>query len=550
MRTIQRHTSRLLALVACGSAILCACAPVTRQVGANPPPTLTAPRTEPPAPTQSTAPGQPTAPEAPSPSLPASGPAGGPEPGVCDGAICGPSGAFTVRDFPNIAGVDFAAFPPNPARPYLPHAGSRTWYVAPNGDDAAGGAQASPLQSINRAVEAAQAGDVILVADGEYRIGMDESAGLDLRVPELTLAAEHPGRVVLRPANESVITGIVAEADNLIVDGFVIEGFVRGYSVLFGREASPQRNLVLKHLVIDGSSDGLRSVVPATQPNPQPLIRGLLLYDVWIRNVGVVGFNCGEGPCVDLRLEALRVQMPGSGSGSGADAVAVEEGENIVVFNADISGAAADGLDFKSARVATANVVVHDLARNGIKFWRGGDVINALVYNTGADAAVVFDRGARYRLLNTVVAYHSRGESAYAATVAYDQSEQPGQLQVINTIFFQNSGALWVSPAFKLDVRNSIFFGAPEGEVTWGDLTVGEGFESFAELEKLGGGCCNLGVVDPRFTNPEQRDYRLSVASPALNAGTSQVEAFPAFDLFGAARVAGSSVDLGPIEMP
>ena len=244
--------------------------------------------------------------------------------------------------------------------------------------------------------------------------------------------------------------------------------------------------------------------------------------------------------------------MPGSGSGSGADAVATENGDNIVVFNADISGAAADGLDFKATRVAIANVIVHDVSRNGIKLWGGGDVINALVYNTGADSSIVFDpredARARYRLLNTIVAYHARDTEAYAGGVGYDHPTWVGQMQVVNTIFYQNTGPLWVSPAYSLDVRNSIFVSAHGGVITWRDITVGEGYEPFTALEQAGGGCCNPGLLDPKFVDPDRGDFHLATGSPALDSGTVEVEAFPSFDLFGNPRVAGAGVDLGPIE--
>ena len=216
------------------------------------------------------------------------------EPGVCDGEVCGPSGAFTVADFPNVAAVDFAAFPVNPPRPYLPKAGGRIWCVAATGNDSAEGSQASPLATPERAVELAKTGDVILIADGEYKIGSSEYAALNLRVPGVTLAAQNPGQVTFRPANENVKIGIAAEADDLIVDGFVVKDFAE-YGILFGRLESPQRSLVLKHLVIDASSDGIRTAVAPTQPNPNPVVEGLLLYDVWLRNIRQVGFNCGRG---------------------------------------------------------------------------------------------------------------------------------------------------------------------------------------------------------------------------------------------------------------
>jgi hypothetical protein len=477
---------------------------------------------------------------------------GPPPQGGDDGPHYGPSDGFTRPTFPTIAGVDFTAFPPNPPRPYQPTAGGRFWYVATTGNDGAAGTADAPLASVNAAEAAAHTGDVILVADGEYTIGSDEYNALTLATPGVTLAAQNIGMVTLRPPipTDIVAIGIAAVADNLVVDGFVLAGF-RSDGIQFGRLDQPQRGLVLKHLIIDGAGDdGLRSAVADTNPNPTPVVQGLLLYDVWLRNITGVGFNCGEGPCNDVRLEALRVEMtpPAGETGSGADAVGFENGDNIVVFNAEVGGAAADGLDFKCTRVAIANVVVHDLARNGIKLWHGGDVINALVYNTGADAAVVVKVG-RCRLLNSIIAYHAVGEEAYAATVGYDDPGEAGQLEVLNTIFFQNTGPLWVSDAYTLNMGNSIFFDSPFEDIVWRGIRVSDGGDSFAALESAGGGAGNR-LIDPGFVAPQSGDFSLAPDSLARNSGTIAVEAFPDFDLHGQPRVQGTAVDLGPVEGP
>jgi hypothetical protein len=471
--------------------------------------------------------------------------------GICGGTVCGPAGAFTVADFPTIALVDFTAFPSNPARHYTPRDGGRAWYVAPTGNDYNEGSESAPFAAPERAVALAASGDVIWVGDGTYAIGGDEYEAITLSLPAVTFAAVHPGQVIFTPRNEINAVGLSADADNLVIDGFILRGF-RSYGVSFGRLDSPQQNLVLMHLIVEGSQDAIRSVVAPTTPHVRPVIEGLLLYDVSIREAANSGFNCGEGPCNNLRLEALRVEMPGGdGENSGADAIAVEEGDNIVVFNADISGASADGLDFKAARVAVANVIVHDVIRNGIKLWRGGDIINALVYNTGADAAIVFDRGAEYRMLNSTVSRHAWPLEAYVLTAAYDHPDEPGHLAIINSIFYQNYGAVWVSPAFTLDVRNSLFAESPGAALEWRDLAVGnveQGYSPINTVDSAGAGCCNLVAAESPFSNPDAGDYTLASESPAIDAGTDAVNPYIAFDLYGNPRLSGAAVDLGAIE--
>ena len=457
-----------------------------------------------------------------------------------------PDGPPTPGDIPTIAGLDFAAFPTAPARPYQPT--GTTIHVSTTGDDTNPGTEAAPVRSVNRGVALAQSGDLVLVHAGTYGLGDDsDSVGLRLETAGVILAAD--GAVTLQPGASGVSYGIEASADDLVIDGFRLEGF-DGQVLTFGRTTSPQRRLVIRGVVTIGGTDGIRSQTPGSGP----VIEGLLVLDSRIVDATMVGFNCGEGPCNDLRLERLSVSISGDYGSSGADAVAVESGDNILVYGGLVEQAPADGFDFKATRVAVVNTVVHDVGQQGMKLWHGGDIINSLVYNTHRDAAIVFDGGGRYRVLNTTVAYHERGGSAYAVTVGYDLPNEQIRLEIINSIFYENSGCIWLSPGTtQLDVRNSIFFGSGDGsEITWersaGEIVVGAGYDPISALEAAGGGGDNLGFVDPRFVAPDAGDFHLQAGSPGRDHGVAWPEAFPTFDLTAGPRVLGSAPDLGPYE--
>jgi hypothetical protein len=195
------------------------------------------------------------------------------------------------------------------------------------------------------------------------------------------------------------------------------------------------------------------------------------------------------------------------------------------------------------------NARVHDLGRNGVKLWRGGDIINSIIVNTGADAAVVFDNPGNYRMLNTLVANHAPGAHAYSLTAAYD-IRGPGLLQIVNCIFYNNGGTIFAPEEFRLDLRNNIFFGSESGiEVQWGERQFGEMADPLRMLESMGGGAANLGFIDPRLTAPGSGDFTLGMGSPAIDRGLDADQA-PALDLVGNPRSMGAGVDLGPFERP
>ncbi len=470
--------------------------------------------------------------------------------GICTGGVvCGPSPSVSFPTFPTLTPIRWGAFPSyDTARRYEPSAGGRAWYVAPDGDDNAEGTQQAPLATIRHAVQLAASGDVVWVLPGEYELGGEgEYEGLVLETDGLTLAATEIGQAILTPAHPDTKLGIAARADDLTVDGLVVRGFSNA-GVEFGRVGNPQRGLVLAHLLVEQTGEGVLAVYGGD--GVQPVVEGMLIYDLWLRQIGLIGLQCGQGPCDSLRWEAIRVEMPSTENETANDAIALEAGENIVLFNVEIAGSPGDGIDLKTGTGVVANALVHDVARNGIKIWHGGDVINALVYNTDADAALVFEAG-RYRILNTLVARHAWGQSAYAMTAAYDTATQGGSVEIVNSVFYQNSGAVWVAPTMALQISHSLLGGAANGvELEWGDLSVGEATQPLSVLEAHGAGDGNLPFnADPAFFAPDEGDYRWGAQSALLDAGTDAVPLLP-FDLFGQPRVQGAAVDLGPIEGP
>lgn len=447
-----------------------------------------------------------------------------------------------AKRYPTISGIDFSKFPkpPGPAT-------GRALHLAPGGRGG-DGSPGRPFGSIVDALRKTAPGDVLLLHAGRHVLPEPTVIETD----GLRIAAAGDGPVTVAPAGDNG-EAFVVRGDRVVLEGFTVEGF-KGSVITFGRTDRTQKDVVFSKLTVKGGTDAFRSVA-SDGNSKQPLLSGLLLSDVRIEGATLVGFNIGEGPVTDIRLEKVTVVMPRGDSGnSGADAVAVERGDNILIRGCDITGASADGIDLKATRVAVYDTVVHDVGRNGVKFWHGGDLVNSLVHHTGADAAIVLDGGGTYRILHTIVAFHAPGGEAYTLTCAYDHPDEKADLTIANSIFSKNAGPVWVSRGTTLRVTHSLFTGARGGNELAlqkkgdAELSIEDG-GGWKALEKAGIAEGNLPMTaSPHFVDEAKGDYRLSPGSPGIDAGAPMKEGYPPSDRLGAKRVQGRGPDLGPVE--
>ncbi len=276
-----------------------------------------------------------------------------------------------AKRYPTISGIDFSKFPkpPGPAT-------GRALHLAPGGRGG-DGSPGRPFGSIVDALRKTAPGDVLLLHAGRHVLPEPTVIETD----GLRIAAAGDGPVTVAPAGDNG-EAFVVRGDRVVLEGFTVEGF-KGSVITFGRTDRTQKDVVFSKLTVKGGTDAFRSVA-SDGNSKQPLLSGLLLSDVRIEGATLVGFNIGEGPVTDIRLEKVTVVMPRGDSGnSGADAVAVERGDNIFIRGCDITGASADGIDLKATRVAVYDTVVHDVGRNGVKFWHGGDLVTHSLF-TGA----------------------------------------------------------------------------------------------------------------------------------------------------------------------
>jgi hypothetical protein len=433
------------------------------------------------------------------------------------------------------------------------------------------------MRTIRHALEAVRSGGtgaVVVVHGGTYVEGdpLDSEHMLRLDTAWTTVVEAAGETAVVRPTS-GVRYGLEIAASHVTWSGVDVVGVPEdSIDVHDGR--SPARTLediVLADVLVDVPTDGTPNngivVVGNQRAAGLPLVRGLRIERVTVLGAAI-SIQVADGPVEDVVMEAVVVRGQDHRTGnSGFDAIAVEDGDNILINGADVADAEADGIDTKASHVSVVNADVRS-GRNGIKMWRGGEIINSLVHDTDADAAVVFGRDVApvpgappdaYRIVNSTIAFHNRrsGGTAYAMTCGYDSPSYPQTLELVKTVFYRNSARWIASAGTSLTIRNCCFFGPDEfvAELRW-DGRSSVGVLASDPASSLSPYAATSGVLpftsDPLFVDPEATGitgFELSAQSPLLDAATVLAPA-PSVDLRGRPRNAGPGVDIGPLERP
>lgn len=405
-----------------------------------------------------------------------------------------------------------------------------------------------PPTGIARALAAARPGTTVLAAPGTYTESRGEPTALEWRTPNVCLRAEGGGEVVLR-ALPGQKYGIAIGGSDTVVEGITVRGFA-GSIGLYAGEGRTQRRVTIEHVRVEQPRGEFRDGIVAyadnrSVPGRPPAVDGLLLLDVSISGADL-GISCNAGPCAHWWVERTRVQARGGASeSSGADAFAIEDGRQIAVVDATFAGASADGIDTKADDVVVFGARVLDVARNGIKLWRGGDVIDSVVDGSGADAALVGDGPGRYRYLHVLVRRHGRPDNpGYAGAWGYDRPHGAFRIEIVNAIFAENAGGGLFAPAgARLSVRHTIF-GDTRGKLL--DRSDGRSFDvpELEAFQRAGFGAGNV-AADPLLVLSGRR-WSTRPQSPARDRG----EPIPGLlrDLDGRPRALGAGPDAGPVE--
>jgi hypothetical protein len=152
------------------------------------------------------------------------------------------------------------------------------------------------------------------------------------------------------------------------------------------------------------------------------------------------------------------------------------------------------------SQVVVAGTTVQDVARNGLKLWRGGDVQDCIVNGTGADAALVGESGGpeveRFRYLRTTITRHNPNQEAYVGTWAYGVQEAI-DVEFTGCTFQGNSiaGGLYFpnAPGTKLKFTNNVFYDRGRKLIDYGGVgdVIMTDEAGIRELESRGWGSGN-----------------------------------------------------------
>jgi len=424
---------------------------------------------------------------------------------------------------------------------YSPHP---AYYVATNGNDENAGTISSPFATIAHALEIAKEGDAVFVRSGTYATDT-----LTITQSDFVLVAYPNESVTLKKSNDNVAIRIDGKIHDVTVDRINIDGFDNG--IIYGNAAT-QKSLIFKNLKISNVVTGIENDYPE---HTDYLVDGLLVKNVEMTNVTGMGINCGDeqNKCAkNVMIRGVRVFGADNPEDfTGSDSLAMVSSDNILVLGSTFANAPGDSMDFKATRVSVVNSVAARPNRNGIKFWQDGEMINTIIYDSGADAAVVFDPekdGTEFRMINSVVARHSirsppDDRYSYAMTFGYDFPRK-STIVIKNSIIYDMPGPIFVNKESALDIRNNIFseFIHEDGLFEYGN----EKIYNVTELNSKSYAKNNL-YTGPMFTNPAGHDFTLLNGSPAIDSGLNGSD-IPNFDRNRTTRPKGNGIDIGPYE--
>jgi hypothetical protein len=392
----------------------------------------------------------------------------------------------------------------------------RTLHVAPTGNDSADGSPATPWRTLQRAADAARAGDLIVVRRGNYA-GFNLTASGTAAAP-IVFSAE-PGVVIDAPNPVRPTEGINLEgASWVVVEGFTVVAMPRtGIRSVLNAHVTIRRNT--------GDANGRWGILTGFSDDllieDNEMSRSVAEHGIYVSNSGDrpvirrnhVWGNAGNG-----------IHMNGD-LGQGGDGIisgAVVEA-NVIHGNGRTGGSGINGDGVQGSRIV--NNVLYDNHASGISLYRidgaQGARDNVVAHNTIVQAADarwainIQDASTGNRVVNNILlTLH-----AFRGAIAVSPDSLSG--------FVSDANA--VTPRFTLDGGDSVLDLAGWRQATAQDA------RSF------------VATPDALFVDAAAGDYHLRADAPARDSALAPTDVTSDFE--GSARPAGPAADVGADEL-
>jgi hypothetical protein len=413
-----------------------------------------------------------------------------------------------------------------------------TWYVATNGRDTNSGSQAAPFATLNKAAEAVQPGQTIVVRSGTYNLSsavlIQNKRGTAAQ--PITVLGE--GLPVFRPTDRNVVPASykglisVSNSSHIVINGIRVEN-----SGQFGFHVTRSDHVTVKNSQSSGTklsafwADNSTDIAVTANDFSDFCDRGQF------NNVG-----CQEGVSLETvdrfdvgynRVhDAPQVAGIGPGGGEGIDAKygskngrihhnVVEDLPQVGIYvDGWISGGANIEIDNNFVRKTYLGIVVGSEQGGAVS---GISIHDNVVVDVGYDAIAVGAQGTDgpkgdISIFNNTLVGNGKAANkppfcilwggspcpAYGGGVRIDSKNLTGPVRVYDNIIADSATSdIAVPPAVRsnVTVSNNVFW-SPNGNL-FDDSLVGT----------------SAIQADPLFVNPGAQDYRLQPGSPAAGKG-------------------------------
>ncbi len=422
---------------------------------------------------------------------------------------------------------------------------ARTFYVdAQRGDNTHGGTADAPWRTIQKAADAAQPGDTVLVAEGDYaeRIKVTRSGAL-----QRPITFEAHGRALTQ--------GFTIVADYIRVMGFEVTNRITLSRESYGVYLHGQHNEILNNYLHDLYHEGIMLAGEGDANSPQladNVIKGNRIYGAQNSGIHVEG----RGNLIEDNDVSHTIQYPPGGPAwDGADA---------------------DGMRFFGTGHIFRGNRIHDILLSDLGnldphidcFQTWGPAINMTFEQNRCDLNPSSPAGQAAMVENSSgevshLLYRNNIFVDLGAGINVDTTEKDRitYVQVLNNTFYRiNAPAVLLTGVAYATVENNAFYDVGNHRQSYLATRSGtqEGWAVGYNLQSMSDGRPpgkagsqapyphDLWGIDPQFVDVAGKDLRLRPTSPLVDSGVELKEVKT--DFLGVPRPQGARYDIGAYE--